>query len=341
MLEKLPPFERPEPEIFNRSSPKKEATAKQSVLERFGEKHLQHLPTEITEVIKAVEYEKKPFEKEAIKKANEITNRLMEEAEVKPFDVPERNIHILPQTIFLKMRGENEIESVATTIHSLQAVILNAERLIHSFDRVSTILHEMTHLKNFISLEIINTGTDIHRMGLEISSTEQKEKTSGSFTEFEGLTEAIVAEIEKRYFTELIAGIPDLKKIQDFNNSLKAKKLKKKTAKENNLPIDEIMFISEDSKSYGTFCYYEQRKVLYYLVDAIYETHRDQFQSKDNVMKMFFAANFNGKLLPVARLVENVFSKGSFRFLSTMDEDNSTALVMEYLKKHRQGKTAP
>ncbi|OGY64803.1 MAG: hypothetical protein A3I24_03350 [Candidatus Harrisonbacteria bacterium RIFCSPLOWO2_02_FULL_41_13b] len=342
MPEKLPPLERPEPAIFNPSSPEKKAAAKRSILERFGEKHLEHLPSEIVEMIKAVEYDKKPFEKSAIKKANEITNKLIEASGTTPFDIPERNIHVLPQTIFLQIRGENEIESVATTIHSLQGIILNAEKLIHPFDRISTTFHEMVHLKNFLNVEITSTESNIHRMGLEINATEKKEEESGDFTKFEGLAEAVVAEIEKHYFPELIAGIPDLKENLDFNNSVKGKKLKEKAAKENGIPVDEIMFIDETGKIYGTFCYYNQRKVLYYLVDRIYETHKNQFQSKDGVMKIFFATNFNGKLLPVARLIENVFGKGSFRFLSTMDtEDNSTALVMEYLKKHRQGKTVP
>src|SRR3989344_2220473 len=311
MPEKLPPLERPEPAIFNPSSPEKKAAAKRSILERFGEKHLEHLPSEIVEMIKAVEYDKKPFEKSAIKKANEITNKLIEASGTTPFDIPERNI-------------------------------LNAEKLIHPFDRISTTFHEMVHLKNFLNVEITSTESNIHRMGLEIDDTEKKEEESGDFTKFEGLAEAVVAEIEKHYFPELIAGIPDLKENLDFNNSVKGKKLKEKAAKENGIPVDEIMFIDETGKIYGTFCYYNQRKVLYYLVDRIYETHKNQFQSKDGVMKIFFANNFNGKLLPVARLIENVFGKGSFRFLSTMDtEDNSTALVMEYLKKHRQGKTVP
>src|SRR3989344_161618 len=328
MPEKLPPLERPEPAIFNPSSPEKKAAAKRSILERFGEKHLEQLPSEIVEMIKAVEYDKKPFEKSAIKKANEITNKLIEASGTTPFDIPERNIHVLPQTIFLQIRGENEIESVATTIHSLQGIILNAEKLIHPFDRISTTFHEMVHLKNFLNVEI--------------TATEKKEEESGDFTKFEGLAEAVVAEIEKHYFPELIAGIPDLKENLDFNNSVKGKKLKEKAAKEAGIPVNEIMFIDETGKIYGTFCYYNQRRVLYYLVDQIYEAHQDQFQSKDGVMKIFFATNFNGKLLPVARLIENVFGKGSFRFLSTMDtEDNSTALVMEYLKKHRQGKTVP
>src|SRR3989344_300191 len=102
MPEKLPSPERPEPRIFNQSSSKEEISAKQSILERFGEKHLEHLPSEITAMINAVEYDKKPFEKSAIKKANEITNKLMEAAGATPFDIPERNIHVLPQTIFLQ-----------------------------------------------------------------------------------------------------------------------------------------------------------------------------------------------------------------------------------------------
>jgi len=53
-------------------------------------------------------------------------------------------------------------------------------------------------------------------------------------------------------------------------------------------------------------------------------------------MKLFFKSHFDGKLLPIARLIEKSFDKGAFRIIGMMDDENSASLLMDYLIKHRK-----
>ena len=56
----------------------------------------------------------------------------------------------------------------------------------------------------------------------------------------------------------------------------------------------------------------------------------------DEVFQEFSNAQFNGRLMTIARLVEGTFGKGSFRILGNMDTDsNSATLCLETLKKLR------
>ena len=95
MNEKMPQFERPEPVIVGPATPEKKKEYKQMILERFGERHYEQIPENQRKILESLEYEKKPYEKSAIEKANEITNSLLNEFGLTSFDVPERNIHIV------------------------------------------------------------------------------------------------------------------------------------------------------------------------------------------------------------------------------------------------------
>ena len=120
-----------------------------------------------------------------------------------------------------------------------------------------------------------------------------------------------------------------LEKIQNFKKTIAADLEKEE---------DEIIFVSKDGKNFDSFPYYEQRKVLNYIVNVLYEDNQDKFKSPEDVMKLFFKAYFDGKLLSIARFITKSFGDGAFEFIGTMtDYDaNSARLVMNYLVKHRK-----
>jgi len=340
MPEKLPPLERPEPEVFGSASKEKQEAAKISIMQRFGEKHLEQISKEAAAALATIDRPKQPFEQEAIKTANAITNNLLEKFGLPQFDVPERNLHVIPDKNYATIL--DAAGSSAITIQDRQTIILNAEKLTDPLVKASAIFHEIIHLKNFLRLEVTKDFHLIHRSGLRIEANEKKIKDIGDYSAFSGLNEAIVAEIEKRHFPELIASNPFLKSEWEAFNSKKSNRIKEKILREKSVTQDELLWINNSDGSYSTFSYYEQRKVLNYVVQEIYEDHKDRFDSKDAVMTEFFTAHFNGQISQIARLVGNVFGKEAFRILSMMDvPENSARLVMAYLKKHRQEKTAP
>ena len=330
----MPQFERPEPVIVGPATPEKKKEYKQMILERFGERHYEQIPENQRKILESLEYEKKPYEKLAIEKANEITNSLLNEFGLASFDVPERNIHIVPEKLYKQIEKDDDL--IATTFQDRQLIVLNAERLTHPIDRTATIFHEIIHLKNYLALEAHEDLYKPYHSGLKISASRKKSEKIGFFTAFSGLNEAVVSEIEKKYFLQLIRDNQFLKDEYHWETSKEAQELKEKVAKEKNRKSDEIMWISKDGKNFNFFPYYEQRKVLNYIVDSLYEDNANKFNSRDEVMKLFFKSHFDGKLLPIARLIEKSFDKGAFRIIGMMDDENSAGLLMDYLIKHRK-----
>ena len=332
--EKFPQFKRPEPKVVGLASAEKKEEYKKLILDRFGESHYDEIPEDKRRMLESLEYEKKPYEKLAIKQANEITNSLLEEFGLTPFDVPERNIHIVPEKLYQEV--ESDGDKIATTSQHHQLIALNAEKLVHPAHRASVILHEITHLKNYLAIEGLEEFYKPYRSGFKISPTYKKEEQVGFFTAFSGLDEAVVSEIEKRYFSQLISQNEFLKKEYEWGESEEAQELKEKIAKEKSRKPDEVMVVSKD-RGYKFFPYYEQRKVLNYIVDQLYADNKDKYSTRDDVMKSFFKAHFDGRLLGVAKLIEKSFGKGSFRMLSMMNsESNSSRQVMDYLRKQRR-----
>jgi len=61
--------------------------------------------------------------------------------------------------------------------------------------------------------------------------------------------------------------------------------------------------------------YQKEREVLDEFVEEIYEKNKEQFDSEEDVFKIFTQATIGGQLLPLARIWEKTYGKGSFRDL--------------------------
>ncbi|MEK7508328.1 MAG: hypothetical protein AAB568_00535 [Patescibacteria group bacterium] len=66
--------------------------------------------------------------------------------------------------------------------------------------------------------------------------------------------------------------------------------------------------------------YAAERKFLKSLIKKIYEKNRGEFESKEEVFKLFADATISGRLLPLARAVEKTFGKGYFRDLGALTQ---------------------
>lgn len=328
----------PKPKIVG-AAPEKTKEAVQEKFHRyFYEDHLIDIPEEAKKELKALEYEKTSQEKELIFAADNELNDLMEKLGVPSFDVPLKNIHILPPALYKKthkMAGDCN----AITYYPERAVLINAK--VFKSDPLyfgSEIFHEMFHLKGYFALEVEKEEKKdaetigFFRAGLAVYSAIKKDKENKEHEHFKGLEEAVTAEMQKRYFRKLVEH-PILKKEKEQFESEEAKKMKEKISQKVNLSIDEI--ISFNDESYTNFGYFWHRKVLNLLVSNIYENNKDKFASPDEVLlDVFVKAHFTGRMLPMARLIKKSFDKTAFEILGMMtDEDESAIRTLEFLQR--------
>jgi hypothetical protein len=229
MEEKLPFSKRPEPKVVGEASPSKKEEYKQIILDNFGEKHLNRIPENQIKILESLEYEKKPYERLAIKIANDITNSLMKKSGMKMFDVPEKNIHIIPENLYVEILGNTNTDGI--TILREQLILIDADKNIESLKRALVIFHEIIHLKGYLALEANKEDFEIYRAGLGISTLKQKSKKIGYGEMLRGLNEAVVTEITKRYSSQFISQNKYLLDEYEWQNSYEAKKYKEKIAK--------------------------------------------------------------------------------------------------------------
>ena len=61
---------------------------------------------------------------------------------------------------------------------------------------------------------------------------------------------------------------------------------------------------------------YQERKKLYELLDKIVAGSNGRFETRDEIFDEFARANFSGNYLTIAKVVESILGKGSFRKLA-------------------------
>jgi hypothetical protein len=81
---------------------------------------------------------------------------------------------------------------------------------------------------------------------------------------------------------------------------------------------DEVMLVyrvDEGTVKLVTYTYPESRRALNNLLAKLHGSNTDRFTSQEEVFPLFTRAYFTGKILPIERLVDRTFRKGTFRQL--------------------------
>ncbi|MBU6431178.1 MAG: hypothetical protein KGJ58_03870 [Patescibacteria group bacterium] len=325
----------PEFRIIGDASAEKKDEAKKEI-ERALFNHYDSMPSEGREQMDKFEYPKSEKELALIDFANEETDRLMSEAGIEPYDISAENYHIIPPELYKKVAGGS---GTAETFFMVQGMIFDAQHFRDNpvyFGAVA--LHETLHLKAHFSAEVEDKGGKVnktpYREGVSARAS-QKDGYSGAYhNHFKGLHEAIVSAQEKKSLYKLL-DLPLLREEKKWLMSGEAKDLRKKFSDKIKIPEDDIIWVGKKSENdYETIFYQKQRHVLNYICVEIQKEFPDLYESTDDVFKEFLKANFTGRLLPIARLVDGTFGEGSFRILGNMTaEKESAVLTLETLKK--------
>jgi len=327
----------PEIRIIGKASAEKKEQAKKEIEQAFFN-HFESLSPQEQGQLEKLEYPKSAKELALINFANEETSQLMQEAGIEPYDVSEKNLHIIPPEFYKKVVSDS---TTAVTFNTKQGILFNAQYFRDNpvnFGAVA--LHEILHLKAHLSIEVQEEGKKVektsYREGVSVKAL-QKHGYHGKYHEhFAGLHEAIVAETEKRLLAKLFDR-PELAAEKEWLMSIEAKEMKKKLAEEKEIPEDDIIWVGKKGEDdWEVVSYPQQRNVLNYVCTEIQKQFPEQFQNPDEVYKVFLNAHFTGRILPIGRLIEKTFGEGNFRILGNMDTDKKSGVLhLEYLKKAR------
>jgi hypothetical protein len=311
---------------------------------------LQKTFDERNEKIAKYELEKTPEDLELIQKTENIVGSIVTGYKGDPKPTPIDHIYILKQgDVFLasdkRFRGG---------FHQPfgENVIIEKQKSKLLF--VSTLAHELFHLKSYKAARVGKSTEQIHLYRSGFSMFDRKNidaaETGDEKEYFAILEEAIVAQCAQN-FLEIAEKDEMFRKESEASKKIIEWVLA--FYRRNGMPeeqatefIDELKYIdgaedkvkaildfSDDEnkrQAYAAGMFkamyekgdvimherYNERKRLQKLLGEIVEKSNGKFKDIDEVFDEFAKANFSGNYLPLARIIEDIFGKGSFRKLA-------------------------
>lgn len=83
-------------------------------------------------------------------------------------------------------------------------------------------------------------------------------------------------------------------------------------------------FFKRQEKRHGyhlSYSYSQERQSLNTLVSKLFTKNHERFENEEEIMEMFEKAMLSGNILPIGRLIDTTFEKGTFRKIGELGED--------------------
>lgn len=133
---------------------------------------------------------------------------------------------------------------------------------------------------------------------------------------FSLLNEAMTEELTKRFIlSPAIQANPLFKQEVEETN-----RIRRATVNKSGQPLfNEEFFYAKIGQEKGKeyvfakrFTREQERRILNDLIDKIFEKNKAQFSNREVVFNLFTNAFFNGQTMPLIRLIEKTFGRGTF-----------------------------
>ena len=283
----------------------------------------------------AQEVEKSPAAKELIGFLVSAVPDFLERYGAEKFPINEDNVRFVTEGKEIRKGHTHEAGCYSMGLQAAFVWRKEGEKQPYSL-LLETAAHELVHFTSFQSVEAGNAGDRERRFGLEVIQQDSK-------VAFTDMNEAITEELTTRCMNDLRNRgdlPPMLTMALEQNEAMKTKYV---------LDTDKFnLIISELSKHYDKaglpeftealkkltqeeisrlfLCYVDlekhfqmvasyllERIALYKILSKIFDAHRSEFETEEDVFGVFARAAMDGHILELARLIEGTFGKGSFR----------------------------
>lgn len=246
-------------------------------------------------------------------------------------EIPSRNVHILDKS---KLNPQ-QLEQLKKRYEGTNGIYLPDKQHIAVFENYTAnkkllfaqiLIHEMIHVNAFASGQMIQKGglqltkgdktinLGIRRIGFEIDSA----RTGKKF--FYDVNEAITTELTIRFDQNYFSQFQDLKQEYDEREEAISGVVRRSKKNKEALEIANLEHREKDAAGgheviLRPYSYHSERTKLNKLVSDLYEKNKSEFRSTEDVFILFVKAALSGRLLPIARLIEKTYGRGSFRYL--------------------------
>jgi hypothetical protein len=312
-------------------------------------KELQRIFDERSVELAKYELEKTPEDLELLTRTEAAVDGMVERYGGDPKPFPLNHLYILKPGSVLAMTGGK----LGGGIHKPLGVKVGVEKGGSKLLFASSVAHELFHAKSPKVARVGKSGEDVrlYRTGLSMMDRKDPDAERGDEKEYFGmLEEAIVAECTKRFLEQITkeepfreeaeavkkiwswaseyyrkAGVTE-EKIQQAGEELKfianpQERIKEVEAHSENevnrqaYAAGMLRRVHEKGEVESTERWHE-RKMMYDVLDNVAARSNGRFNNRDEVFDEFAKANFSGNYLPLAKMIESILGKGSFRRLA-------------------------
>lgn len=317
-MERLPKREYPIERVVNAGSDEKDYEIVLKFLrERFGKQ----------DFLQDIECKKDEEEEKIIGWINEETNNLFEAYGVRPLDVPSKNIHIIPETLWPK--SDNWENKPAFYDDHTQSILYRdcSSRSLLAY----RLFHEEIHIKSHQAIQLIEENGqkkfELYREGLVLVS----KKRDNFEPQFRRLNEAVVETLAVNFW-EKIAQDPRFKDEMEELECIKT--ALREEGEESEQLINEICAFTLDKEELETiyFGFPIERAALTILINKISEKNRAT-PKESETFDLFVKSMLTGHMVELGKLIDKTFGIGTFKKIGKMSSKQHNAKeFLEYVK---------
>lgn len=264
------------------------------------------------------EIEKTENQKELCLIVNEEVSRVIEKYKNQDIEVTPNHVRIVDNS-----NGRIANIALGQFLPEMQLILLNKPANDAEFAYV--VIHECIHFKSYgamqVPLDMNNHPDPYYRSGWNVSPRNRLNNQMY----FQLIDEAVTEKMTIEVFDA----------VTDKNlELLRVKKNTEENIKNGMLgyPLKEDVVYLDKEKGRG-FTYVKPREALDTLIKKIFDKNSDEFENSEEIFDLFLEGKFTGNILPIGRLIDKTFGKGTFRKLGESTYMDSQDDMVEFVNQ--------
>ncbi len=289
----------------------------------------------LQEDISSREKEKTPKHEEIIALADQLTNELLQKYGLPELKVPIDNVHMIH-----RKKWWPNIKLAGFYSSPLQAVAVRDDKFKLTVFKM--VVHELVHMKSYNAMQLKrgfddDTLVTDYRSGLETLARDIDVDDHYFKLINEAVTESLAIEIFHQAKTNPMFA-PDLSDSTNITHSLPAHDVyqnpdtyyvkEERTYPDGQEGNEDLVMTHKTVFGHG---YGEERMSLNILIDKIMD-HHSEYKDRQEVFDLFAQAVLQGNMMPLARVIEGTFGRGTFRILGECSDPQKMKKLVKSLK---------
>lgn len=235
-----------------------------------------------------------------------------------------QDIEVTPDHVRIVDNSNARIADIALGqfLPEMQLILLNEPANDAEFTYV--VIHESIHFKSYGAMQVpldINHPDAYYRSGWNVGSRNRL----NTQTYFQLIDEAMTEKMTMEVFKTVTDKNPEL---------LRIKKVTEDNIENGTLGYslnEDVVYL--DKKEGRGFTYVKPREALDTLIKKLFDKNSNKFKNHEEIFDLFLEGKFTGNILPIGKLIDKTFGKGTFKKLGESTYIDSQDGMIEFVNQ--------